>query len=149
MGQAQGAARRERGESGSISSHHHVGGGIMGHHRGRQSTFDEECPVEMKIAKYGGGSGAGTSGGGSGSVPLASRPSMQYINVNEYPVVIKWSAGLAKSVSIKLKRASIRDAKLSKVEIWVDCDPCRIQIVKVLPCSFTAKTANIHLHELF
>lgn len=63
MGNTQGPHKRERYDSGN-----------------RKSTIfcdDDQHPFELKIAK---------------SSPSASTHSMQYMNTNEYPVVIKWNS---------------------------------------------------------
>lgn len=63
MGNSQVPLKRERTESGGRKS---------------SSNFpdDDQCPVEMKIAK---------------SSPHASMHSLQFENASEYPVVIKWT----------------------------------------------------------
>jgi len=71
MGNAQGPLKRDRADSG-------------GNRKSSAFPDDDQCPVQMKIAK--------------GS-PNASTPSMQFDNASEYPVVVKWS-GHGKSVYI-------------------------------------------------
>jgi len=75
MGNQQGGpTRRDRLESGSHPRH------------ARGYTNDDECPVQVKIAKTGS--------------PSASIPSMQYDECSEYPVVLKWTGASSKHVSV-------------------------------------------------
>ena len=72
------------------------GGGADGNlfrPRAYSSSMDDECPVQVKIAK------SGAAGGGDSS--NSSVPSMQYKDTQDLPVVIKWTGQAnVKSVAI-------------------------------------------------